>query len=349
MNVTPRQLLILHAIIDDYILTGIPVGSRTLAKRPDLPYSSATIRNEMADLEEEGYLEQPHTSAGRLPSDKAYRLYVDTLMRVSSLQDEEIQLIRQYFSSRMGEIESVIETTAKVLSDVTHMTSLVLAPQLSKIELKRIQIVRISDQKAIMLFVFSTGMVKDVMIDIAGDMDNAYLEMISNLLTDKVSNLRLSEAVEAVRSTIPGDIEGHRLFLNSMLDAVRKNIAPRAGKEVVLGGTKNIFNHPEYRDVSKAQNFLQLLETKDQLYDMLTRATDMEFTIKIGKENEIDELKDMSVVTATYKVGDKKIGSFGVIGPTRMNYGKVLSIMSCVGASMNEILQYCLNMDTNRK
>ena len=101
--------------------------------------------------------------------------------------------------------------------------------------------------------------------------------------------------------------------------------------------------------MSKAQNFLQLLETKDQLYDMLTRATDMEFTIKIGKENEIDELKDMSVVTATYKVGDKKIGSFGVIGPTRMNYGKVLSIMSCVGASMNEILQYCLNMDTNRK
>ena len=152
-----------------------------------------------------------------------------------------------------------------------------------------------------------------------------------------------------MRSTIPGDIEGHRLFLNSMRDAVRKNIAPRAGKEVVLGGTKNIFNHPEYRDVSKAQNFLQLLETKDQLYDMLTRATDMEFTIKIGKENEIDELKDMSVVTATYKVGDKKIGSFGVIGPTRMNYGKVLSIMSCVGASMNEILQYCLNMDTNRK
>ena len=166
MTMDARKFRILKAIIDDYILTAIPVGSRTISKKYEMGLSSATIRNEMADLEEEGYLEQPHTSAGRLPSDKAYRLYVDTLMRASSLQDEEIQLIRQYFGTRMGEIESVIETTAKVLSDVTHMTSLVLAPQLSKIELKRIQIVRISDQKAIMLFVFSTGMVKDVMIDI---------------------------------------------------------------------------------------------------------------------------------------------------------------------------------------
>jgi len=349
MAVTPRQLMILHAIIDDYILTGIPVGSRTLAKRPDMNYSSATIRNEMADLEEEGYLEQPHTSAGRLPSDKAYRLYVDTLMRVSRLKDSEIRLIKNYFSVKLGEIENVIETTAKALSDVTHMTSLVLAPQFSKIELKRIQIVKLSESKALMLLVFNTGMVKDVMISIAKDMDAAYLEMISSLLTARVADLRIPEAVEEVRGVMSGDIMDHRLFLNSLLDAVQQNITPRAGKEVVLGGAKNIFNHPEYQDVSKAQSFLQLLETKDQLYELLSRATDMEFSIQIGQENEIDQLKDMSVVTATYKIGDKKIGSFGVIGPTRMNYGKILSVLSYVGASLNEILQYCLNIDDGNK
>ncbi|MBQ9942569.1 MAG: heat-inducible transcription repressor HrcA [Christensenellaceae bacterium] len=343
MKVTQRQLMILRAIIDDYILTGIPVGSRTLSKRADINVSSATIRNEMADLEEGGYLEQPHTSAGRLPSDKAYRLYVDTLMRVSNLQESEIRLIRNYFSNRMDQVEGIIDQAAKVLSDVTNMTSLVLAPQISRIEIKRIQIVKLSEGKALMLFVFDTGMVKDVMISIPRDMDSSYLEMLSNLLTEKVRSLKLHKAIEAVRATMGVDMSDHRMFLNEMLDAVQQNMQHRrVGKEVVLGGTKNIFNHPEYRDVNKAQNFLQLLETKDQLHDMLSRATDMEFTIRIGKENEIDQLKDMSVVTATYKIGDETLGSFGVIGPTRMNYSKVISVMRCVSASMNEIMQACL-------
>lgn len=346
MQLTQRKLLILQAIIDDYILTGIPVGSRTLSKREDMHLSSATIRNEMADLEEGGYLEQPHTSAGRMPSDKAYRLYVDTLMRVSKLNENEMRYINGYFGAKMGEIEQVIATTARVLSDTTNLTSVVLPPQLAKIEINRIQIVRLTGQRALLLFVFNTGMVKDVFINISEDLDNSYLEMVSNLLTDKVRNLTLHEAVSAVRGVLAGDMAAHRQFVESLLDAVRTNAQGQSAKEVVLGGAQNIFNHPEYRDVDKAKNFLQLLETREPLFELLSQATDMEFTIRIGKENDIDELKDMSVVTATYKVGGRSLGSFGVIGPTRMNYARVLSVLNFVGSSMNEILKCFLTGDT---
>ncbi len=342
MALTERQMMILKAIIDDYIATGIPVGSRTLSKRGDMNISSATIRNEMADLEEGGYLEQPHTSAGRMPSDKAYRLYVDTLMKVSRLNQGEITFIRGYLNQKMGKLSSVIDATAKVLSEMTNLTSLVLAPQPAQVEIRRIQIVKLSEHKALLLFVFDTGMVRDMVIDVPEELSPYEMEALSNLLTDKVSHQRFADAVQAVRESAAGDIELHRSFMESLLDAVQAGLRPAAVKDVVLGGAKNILNHPEYRDVNKAKNFLTLLETKDALYDMLARSTDMEFTIRIGKENELSELQDMSIITATYRVGDKKLGSFGVIGPTRMNYAKIISVLRCVSASMNEILKYYL-------
>ncbi len=343
MSITKRQMYILKAIIDDYILTGVPVGSRTLSKREDIHVSSATIRNDMADLEEGGYLEQPYTSAGRKPSVKAYRLYVDTLMHVSKLSEEDIKFVREYLNYKLNQLESVIDATAKVLSELTNLTSIVLAPQLSRIELKRIQIVRVSEKKVLAIFVFNTGIVKDVLLNIPRDVDVPYLEMLSNILTEKVANLRLPEALMEVRQGMRGEMESHRAFMEKLLDSIVFSIQNKSAKDVVLGGTQNIFNYPEYRDVEKAKNFLSLLETKDTLYDLLTRASDMEFTVKIGTENSIPELKDMSIVTATYNIGGEKIGSFGVIGPTRMDYARIYSILRFVGASINEILVYYLN------
>ena len=186
---TERQLLILHAIIDDYIMTGIPVGSRTLSKRDDIRFSSATIRNDMADLEEEGFLEQPHTSAGRLPSDKAYRLYVDTLMRVSALRPEEVKYIRSYFTDKINELELAITNAAKVLSDMTKLTSVVMAPQYSAVEISRIQLVKLSGTRALLVIVFSTGSLKDIVINVPKDLDPAYLDMVSNMLTERVRRL----------------------------------------------------------------------------------------------------------------------------------------------------------------
>lgn len=335
---TERQLLILHAIIDDYIMTGVPVGSRTLSKREDIRFSSATIRNEMADLEEEGFLEQPHTSAGRLPSDKAYRLYVDTLMRVSALKPEEVRYIRSYFTDKINELETAIGNAAKVLSDMTKLTSVVMAPQYSTVEISRLQLVKLSGTRALLVIVFSTGTLKDIVINVPKDLDAAYLDMVSNMLTERVRGLTLFQAINEITDIVLTDMPIQREFMDSILDAVRANAASGNRHKLVLGGTQNIFNHPEYQDFNKAKSFLQLIEEKEPLYNLLSSTTGMEFTIRIGKENDLDELKDMSIVTATYKIGGRNVGSFGVIGPTRMNYAKVLSVLGFVGNSMNELL-----------
>ena len=341
--ISSRQIMILQSIIDDYILTGVPVGSRTLSKRMEGSLSSATIRNEMADLEDEGYLEQPHTSAGRMPTEKAYRLYVDTLMRVNKLNAEELRTIRKYFSSQMDEIDNVVATAAKALSDLTHMTSVVIVPELKGLTIKRIQIVRMSGRRALMLIVFANGKVKDEMIDIDESMDDEYLEMLSRVITERVADVPLEEAVGAVRSLSDTDMWQHREFLMKLINAVAES--RDISKEVVFGGAGNILNHPELRDIDKARQFLELLDTKDAIYNMFRRAANMEFTIRIGNENEFDQLKDMSVVTATYRIGDRDMGTFGIIGPTRMDYGKVVSLMKGISVSMNKIIDNLLAGD----
>lgn len=349
MKLTKRQELILQAIIDDYTLTGIPVSSRTLSKRADLGVSSATIRNEMADLEEEGYLEQPHTSAGRRPSDKAYRLYVDTLMQVSRLNENEISHLRKYFETRTGAIENVLEATVKALSDATHLTSMVLAPKAIGAKILRIQFVRVATTKAMMLVVYDTMQVKDCVINVSPELNNDYLDMLSKVISDKVGGKNIFTAVSEIRSLMEGELFAHKAFMEELLDAVEGTLNPdkTAKKAVVLGGTQNIFNHPEYHNIDKAREMLEILETKDTLYDLLNKATNMEFTITIGRENELSQFQNMSIVTATYKIGDERIGSFGVIGPTRMDYGRVISVMKFVGGSMNQLLGGTLKDDND--
>lgn len=343
MEISGRKLAILKAIIDDYITTGIPVGSRTISKKPGMELSSATIRNEMSDLEELGFLEQPHTSAGRIPSDIAYRLYVDRLMKVSRLNPEEAGKIKEYFNTKMVEIQEVIEKTAEVLSKTTEQISMVLQPQIDTIEIRRIQLIKITDKKALLLIVTNNGLMKDTIIHIPSDINADYLEMISNMLTEKAYNKTLRETDLLAIKEVQTEISTHAQFMSSMLDAIDKSVSPQTSKSVILGGAKNIFNFPEYQDVEKARNFLQVLETREMLYDMLTKATKLEFSISIGRENEFEQVKDMSIVTATYKIGGKALGSFGVIGPTRMDYSKVLSILNHVGGSLNSILSNFLD------
>ncbi|WP_302759896.1 heat-inducible transcriptional repressor HrcA [Christensenella hongkongensis] len=345
MELSDRKLKILKAIIDDYIDTGVPVGSRTLSKKPGFDYSSATIRNEMADLEELGFLDQPHTSAGRTPSDKAYRLYVDRLMHIDRITKDEAIFIRNYFDARVGEISEVLESAAKALSDVTKHISMVTAPQLDSVKLKRIQIVKITDTKAMLIFVTDNGLVQDQMISVPIGMETQQLDMLSNMLTDKVQNVSLKEAEEIIKKECMDVLKEQKVIMGEILDAINLN---REKKDLVFGGAQNILNYPEYRDIAKARHFLQLLETKDTLYKMLSNATDLEFSIKIGKENPYDDFKDMSIVTATYKIGGEKIGSFGVIGPTRMDYGRVLSVLNYVGMSLSDILSCLLETDKNK-
>ncbi len=346
MELSDRKLKILKAIIDDYIDTGIPVGSRTLSKKLEINYSSATIRNEMADLEELGYLDKPHTSAGRTPSDLAYRLYVDRLLHIGVLAKEDTDFIKTYFNKRVSEITQVLDTAAKVLSDTTHQIAIVSGPQLDDAKVKRIQLVKLTDTKAMLIIVTGNGIVRDTVITVPSMLDGAHMERLSNMITEVANDCNLIDAAEKIAVLSRQGVREQQNVLSEVFEAVN---ASRSKRKMILEGAQNIFNYPEYKNVEKAQRFLEILDTKDSLYPLLEQPGDFEFSLKIGSENEHEDFNDMSVVTATYQVGGKKIGSFGVLGPTRMNYARVLAVLNYVGLSMNEILSCFIEGDDQKR
>jgi heat-inducible transcriptional repressor len=254
MELDQRKMRILQAIIDDYILTAVPVGSRTISKRADFNLSSATIRNEMSDLEELGLLEQPHTSAGRIPSNKAYRLYVNQIMRRAQLTEQERQAIRSYFHARAEQVEGLVRLTANALSDITRYTAMVLPPQLHTVRIKHIQIVQLSQSNgALLVLVTDTGFFRDVMLRIPDGMTACDLERFSARLNDALRDMRLDKvAVEAVLH-IGEETGSQRAFFQNIMEAIERQMSANPHK-IELSGTTNILNFPEYSDMNKAKD-----------------------------------------------------------------------------------------------
>jgi heat-inducible transcriptional repressor len=337
MDLDARKLGILKAIIDEYILSASPVGSRAISKQDGFNLSSATIRNEMADLEELGYLEQPHTSAGRIPSDKAYRLYVDQMMQKAALSEDEIKLIRAHLTAKLDEVEMVMKQTAQALSAVTHYTAMIMPPILAANRLRHIQLVPLREGRALMVVVTSAGFAREAVIRVPEEINTVELERISRILTERFRDCRMDQLGERIMQDLGGELFERRAFLNSMVEAIEHKMEPDA-PNVQLSGATNMLHFPEYSDVNKAKMFLAAVEGRNTLYELLKRASRLEFSITIGGENENDMLKDCSVVTATYQIGEEPMGSFGIIGPTRMHYGKVISVLEFMSRCLTEML-----------
>lgn len=338
MKLDARKLNILQAIINDYIITAEPVGSRTVAKKYNLGVSSATIRNEMSDLEEMGYLEQPHTSAGRVPSDKAYRLYVDKLIKVRSLDNQEAEYIKELYHNKIMQLEQVIFHTARVLSDVTNYTSIALAPQLSKVTIQHIQLVPVDKDFALLVVVTSSGILKDTLIRIPEGIDKEFLSKVSNILNDKFGGKTFSEIDMKELSTVRDAFAENQKFFNSLVDTLTSSFQASQEKDVYLEGTTNIFKLPEYQDIFRARTFLSLMEEKDLLYHILANSQNDGVKVSIGTENPHEELRDYSIVTATYSLGERVLGTIGVIGPTRMEYSRAISVMDYMGKALSSYL-----------
>lgn len=337
MRLDERKFLILQAIIDDYITTAMPVGSRTISRKSGVGFSPATIRNEMSDLEELGYLDQPHTSAGRVPSVKAYRLYVDHLMKASRLTNDEREQMHEHLNQRSAQVESVIRSAAGVLSDATHYTSVILAPKLATLRIKHVQLVPVAEKTALMIIVTNAGIVKDAVIRVPEGLDADHLYAISKMLTDKLADKPL-EAVRQSFSELLRETEINRRLLGEALSVIEHKLEEEDSTDVVVGGSSNLLSYPEYSDVEKARNFLSVLESKDTLRKLVSRDGGMEVTIRIGPENGVPELSDCSIVTAHYRVGDNSGGTLGIIGPTRMNYNRVISVLDFMGRALSEVL-----------
>ncbi|MBR1821311.1 MAG: heat-inducible transcription repressor HrcA [Clostridia bacterium] len=338
MQLDERKYLILQAIIDDYIMTAMPVGSRTISRKSGVGYSPATIRNEMSDLEELGYLDQPHTSAGRVPSNKAYRLYVDHLMKTVKLTSDERERMQDHLISKSKQVEGVIRSAASVLSDATKYTSVIVAPKLGTLRIKHVQLVPVAERTALMVIVTNVGIVKDALIRVPEGMDADDLYSISRMLTEKLADKPL-EAVRQAFSELLRNAEYNRKLLGETLQVIEKRLeAGGDASDVIVGGPANMLEYPEYSDVNKARSFLAVLESKDTLRKLVNSDGGMEITIRIGPENQLPALNDCSIVTASYRVGDHSNGTLGIIGPTRMNYNRVISVLEFMGRALSDVL-----------
>lgn len=337
MNLDERKFLILQAIIDDYITTAMPVGSRTISRKSGVGFSPATIRNEMSDLEELGYLDQPHTSAGRIPSNKGYRLYVDHLMKAGRLSNDERERMHDYMQARSAQVDGVIRSAAQVLTDATQYTSVIVAPKLGTLRIKHIQLVPVAQGTALMIIVTNLGIVKDAVIRVPEELDGDDLFSISRMLTDRLADKPL-EAVRQTFADLLRDTENNRKLMGEALRVIEKKLENEDSTDVVIGGSSKLLNYPEYSDVEKAKSFLAVLESKDTVRKLMGRGGGMEVTIRIGPENDMPEMNDCSIVTAQYRVGDQSTGTLGIIGPTRMNYNRVIPVLEFMSRAMTELL-----------
>lgn len=337
MDLNPRKLRILKTIIDAYILSASPVGSKYIAENVSFRVSPATIRNEMADLEELGYLEQPHTSAGRIPSEKAYRLYVDNMMQRSQLSAEELRQMRRFALGRVKGMDAVMRETAAILSSITHYTSMVLMPESSTNRLRHLQLVPLTEGFALVVVVTNAGVARDGVIRIPEDMGADELDQISRLITHRFYNCPMALVAGRLKEELGRELHSKEDFLQELLNAMEAGMTADAHR-LALAGTTRMLEYPEYNDIKRVKDLLTAVEKKDTLYRMVKNAGVMEISIHIGREMGEDVFKDCSLVSATYSIGDMPVGAMGVIGPTRMQYGKVVSVLECMRMSLGTIL-----------
>lgn len=333
-----RKKKILQIIIEDYISSAEPVGSRTIARKYDLGLSPATIRNEMSDLELLGYLEQPHTSAGRIPSAQAYRFYVDALIEPGTLTDNDMALIDGWYNERRRNIDDIFQSTAKVLSRMTQNVSMVLTNQQTIANFCYLKFLPLDSQHAILCIVADDGSIDTNVVDIPLGMSSEEMDYLAGKMSKLLEDRNLSDISVEILQNVHTDVVEDKLIFSSLLQAVRKMTGRRQEQKVFLGGTKQLLNQPEFRDVERVRNLLGILEEEKVLKDLLQGGEDSGLKVTIGSENKFTGIQDCSMVQATYRLNGQIVGTMAVLGPTRMEYGKVISVMDYLHKYLKTIL-----------
>ena len=321
-----RKTKILKAIIQTYLETGEPVGSRTISKYTDLNLSSATIRNEMSDLEELGYIVQPHTSAGRIPSDQGYRFYVDNLMEE---KEREVSEMKDFVIERTAKMEQVLKQVVKMLATNTNYATMITAPQYQQGKLKFIQLSQVDEEQLLAVIVLEGNIVKNKIIRTEmNGMDNEQILKLNLLLNTSLNGLALNQINLATIAKLKEQAGIHSEIISKVLDAIVESVSEDEDLEIYTSGATNIFKYPELADSSRAQELISAFEEKQQLVSLVNETlTDEENTgiqVYIGSESPVQTMKDCSVVTATYELGEGMKGTIGIIGPKRMDYENVV-------------------------
>ena len=331
-----RKLKILQAIIKNYLETGEPVGSRTISKFTDLKLSSATIRNEMADLEEMGYILQPHTSAGRIPSDKGYRLYVDTMMEA---KDQEVEEMKSLLIEKADRMENLLEQVTKLLAINTNYAAMVTTPMYRSRKIKFLQLTEVDENQLLAIIVIEGNIIKNKMITTEVPVKKEVVLKLNILLNTYLQGLDLSEINLDVIQQIKMQSDGFGSIVNDILDAIAQAIGEEDKVRVYTSGATNMLKYPELGDNNHVSQLLYTLEEKKEITELMRKESDdsNEIQVYIGKENTVESMKDCSVVTATYELTDGVYGKIGIVGPKRMDYEKVVSTLKTIRTQLDEI------------
>jgi heat-inducible transcriptional repressor len=336
MELTERKLKILQAIISDYVKSAEPVGSRTLSKRFDLGISPATIRNEMSDLEEMGYLTHPHTSAGRVPSDKAYRLYVNDLMQKQELSIEAKTLIADRLRSHVNEFEDTIKHAAKLLSEITNLTSFAMTPTKNEETLRFINLLPVDERTVVLMIVSESGKISNTALKLNVPYTEEGLQLLAKNMTFAYNGKKMTDVLkENIISHFESDIAAMSMLEENIMPSFMRTLEDMLNVNLYMDGLTNIFDIPEYNDLTKAKNFLALLDKKEDFTKKLLEREDG-IIVTIGDENADDMMNDCTLITATYHVDGKMVGKIGVIGPTRMKYDEITSIIEYLTDNLND-------------
>jgi len=318
--------MILRAVVLNYILTATPVGSRVLNRRFEIDLSPATIRNVLSDLEENGLLSHPHTSAGRVPTDLGYRIYVDDLMQIEGLADEDLQVIRAKLDNNSPEVDSVLEKVGRLLAEVSSLLAVILAPDISTGILDKIALIRVATGRIMVVVVVNSGLVRNILLELDSSITDDEILEASQMINQRLAGIRLTDIPHQISARLAGERTRNSIvrFFLDFPDMIFST--PPRTSEMFIEGRRNMFTQPEYRSPEQVQGIIELVEDRDIIIHLMKDRQQPGISVSIGSENEKNQLKNMSVITSTYRIGDT-LGTIGIIGPTRMNYSRLMALV----------------------
>lgn len=331
-----RKRKILKEIVDEYIESAEPVSSAVIVEKYEQDISSATVRNDMAELEKAGYLEKPHTSAGRIPSAKGYRLYVDELLKYDNISLEEIKYIQEKLETKANGLEELIRIATTTLSEITHYTTVSIGPKTSKQIIEEIKFVLLGSRMLMGIVVTDTGLVRETIIKFDEDITEEQVDTLNYFFNNKLKGEPFENIDTSFEDYIFRELKYSVNIIRPIIDQMKKLIEDE--EKIYLEGTNKSFELPEFQSLDLAKNFVNILDTKEVMLDILNSGFAEDIKIYIGDENDNEDLKDFSIVTFKHAVGEKDIGTIGIIGPKRMNYSKVISVMKYISKKLNDDL-----------
>ena len=327
-----RKKKILQAIVDEYVETAEPVSSGVLCDKHGIDYSSATIRNEMAELEKEGYLSKVHTSSGRVPSAKGYRLYVNELLKEQNLSLEETKFIKSQLENKVDEIEELTKITTNTLSEITHYTTVAIGPRTTEQIIEEIKFVLLGTRMVMCVIVTDGGLVKETIIKFNEDIREEQVQNLNSIFNSKLKGKPLEKIDKPLEEYIFSELNYSIEVIKAIINQINKIIEEE--EKIYYEGANKVFEQPEFQNVQMAKNFINILDRKDLVMDLLNSEFTDDINVYIGDENADDDLQDFSIITFKQRINDKEMGTIGIIGPKRMDYSKVIAVMKYIKGLM---------------